>query len=122
MAINAKKFKNEVKPLTIEIGGEVLNIAYRPHAYTPRLEEEAQRLREEKTASTALVAMLMPVLASWDLMDGEVDDPQSKPIPITQEALVEQPSVILGAVISAIGKDLNPQKASAPQSEGSFGG
>ncbi len=73
MAIKLKSIKAQTKTLDpIMFGEDSLNVEFFMNVYTPRFEEESarrQRSGQEQTAGEALGTMVVPLIASWDLVD-----------------------------------------------------
>ena len=133
-----------VKPLPIEFEVidretgetkiEVLNLKYRPNAYTPRLEEESARAQSTGKAGDMLKAMLIPLIASWDMTHEVAQvDAEGKPVtkdgkqaiklevlPITMDSFDDVPLSVLSKILGAVAEDITPSKQSQPSLEGSF--
>jgi hypothetical protein len=61
--------KEMTKELHLQFGGEVLNVSYRPYAYTPELEEANAKAQIDASAGDTLKNMLIPVIEKWDMLD-----------------------------------------------------
>jgi hypothetical protein len=102
---------NQQAPLAITFPtGDKLNLVYRPGQYTPKFESEVRKASEADDKD-ALSCMLGPLLLSWDLTD---DD--GAPIACDVDTLHGLPNVLLSATLSAILKDMSPNKKASDSS------
>lgn len=114
MGISLNALNRETRTVTVPVGdGLNLELSYYPNAYTPELEEKAAQAQSGQFAGRMLIAMLAPVIASWNLEDN------GSPLPVSEDTLRMLPMRLLTQMLQEIGEDLNPQKASASASVGS---
>lgn len=140
MAFSLKKLADEDRDGFITMpNGDKLNFKYKPYAYTPDHEDLVEIAREESKAGNTLKAMIIPLLAEWDVVneiprreedeagnliavrgdDGEIIYDQV-PVPITEEGIGPVPIAILNMLMSAIIDDMSVGKTKSTTSEGSF--
>ena len=82
-----------------ELGAEETKmfVVIDPGYLTPAKEKEIAAAGED---SEAIVDALLGVVKEWDLADG------GKVVPLTKKALMDVPLVVLGLVLSGIGKSI----------------
>lgn len=103
MPIRVSNLSANTKSVAIDIDGETLNITYRPSGMTPETEDRLHAMAAEKRGGASLIALLVDVLASWDLLG---DDDQ--PYPISVESLSRLPTLFLSRVAEGIMRDIAP--------------
>lgn len=94
---------------------EKVDFAYKPNAYTPRLEKARQTIVEGNLVGDILISMLVEVL---DWVD--ITDDAGVRIPITEDGLSIVPLRVLSDLMTAINNDMNPGKPKNDDSGGSF--
>jgi len=102
--------------VTVEWEGMAVEVQAQPRAFTGALEKQIQAATSNGEGLALLVSSLV---RSWDLTEDET--PDSKPYPLTVEALSELPIPFLSSVADALTGVLNPNSptrsaASAPSS------
>ncbi len=107
MPKSVKQFQDVLVELAVAMDDDpaAITVQYRPHNMTANHEVVASKAAAEGRELQALVAMVIPVVGSWDLRmeeDGDI-------VPITTEGLSDVPSSILLLVLDAIGKDRTVQ-------------
>ena len=103
--------QQETQSFEVRVDGGAIKGKFRPRAYTPRVEQLVLGARESRSPASALAEALSRLLASWDLA---ADD--GKPYPISAEALLDVPVVVLGDVFRAIASAMAPKETSAEPS------
>lgn len=111
MPKSVKQFRDIIVELAIPMDDDpaAITVQYRPHNMTANHEVVASKAAGEGRELQALVGMVQPVVASWDLRmeeDGDI-------VPITTEGLSDVPSSILLMVLDAIAKDRNVEDPKA---------
>jgi len=101
MSISIRDYNRDEKICEMAVGDERAEVLYRPSAYTPRVESELQSALERNRPSAGMAELLAGVLISWEVLDEEGNE-----IEPTIENLMELPSVLLGAAVSAISEDI----------------
>ena len=113
MPISLSKVQERRKPLKVDLGdGDILNIVYRPAAYTADFEaaiSDAAKDGDRSVIGRAVEALV----EEWDVYE---DDAQSIKFPIEAEAIGRLPLVVLRPMLDAIGADMRPKA----KNEGSF--
>jgi hypothetical protein len=106
----------ESKPLAVKFSGAVLNIEYRPPAYTIRQMTEAAA---DKDNPEALVRMLQDIVIGWDLtriekyFSGDIgSEPLEREVPVDvtnpDDVRDYVPNNIIMGIIKAIRQDNDP--------------
>lgn len=93
----------QTTPLTVDFGGEKLNLVFAPGVLTPKL---AQSLGDGDVATTAKI--LEKALVSWDLVEPAPNSDETQPVPIELDRLMELPGHFLAKVLTAINEALRP--------------
>ncbi|MBI1756204.1 MAG: hypothetical protein HYR64_03755 [Fimbriimonas ginsengisoli] len=101
----------ETLPFEVALPAGVLKGAFRPQAYTPRVEQLVGEAQDGPAPAQALADALSRLLVSWDL-EGE----DGEPYPTSLEALLEVPVPVLGEVFRAIAQAMVPKPKSAARS------
>lgn len=116
--------------------GSKLQFKYRPYAYTPNHEDAVTVAREDEKAGSTLKAMIIPLVAWWDVVieeplldaNGEPMFDSKKrplvketPVPIDKVGLGLVPIKALNMIMSQIIDDMSPGETKSETSEGSFG-
>lgn len=103
MPLRLSDFKKDTKVVTVSFDGtdSVLNVTYRSRSWTPRTEAAYRDLMDQNRPSEGLVALVLAQVTAWDL---QTED--SKPVPLTKEALTDVYTTVLNEVIAAITKDM----------------
>lgn len=99
--------------ITITIGGERVQVTYRPQFLTPAFEAALKGLAEEPQASASFRAMFRGLIVSWDLRHEE-DDPE--PIPVTEEGLHHIPYAVLSDIMAQVQEHISPNVTTGPSS------
>lgn len=105
MPINIQELGKKIRPVTFEFMGEKGTLHYRAGANTARAAIEWQERfdSEEENQIELLAERLTEIIDSWDLVDGD------KPLPVTQDTLLDLPMPLLEAMMRAIIDSQNPQ-------------
>jgi hypothetical protein len=101
MGLKMGDFAKDERVVEIQLGEETAMLAYRPSAYTPRVESELQSALEQNRPSAGMARLLAGVLLSWEVLDEDGNE-----IEPTMDNLMDIPSVLLGAAITAISADM----------------
>jgi hypothetical protein len=101
VSIRLGDYYRDERIVEMQVGEEKAMLAYRPSAYTPRVESELQSALERNRPSAGMAELLAGVLISWEVLDEEGNE-----IEPTMDNLMDLPSVLLGAAITAIGEDI----------------
>jgi hypothetical protein len=94
MPFSIKKVKEETRSATFEVGDQTGEVSFYPKRFTKSLLNQAA---ESGDNIDQLIAILVPLIASWDVVD---DD--GNPYPITPESLAEFPLEVLRVIQEAI--------------------
>ena len=112
MAIELSDLLNEQR--TIEVSmmlnnePKTLRVTYLPGKYTPELESQLRKMREDPKQSTEyLCEMLAELLVSWDLMASK-----GVPFEIDKKTLTKLPFYFLNPVMIDIAADMRPNPKS----------
>ena len=107
---NIKSIEKRVRTVKVDLGdGDVLEVIYRPSAYTPEFEMKTQAAIDAKDRD-ALGKMLITLVVDWDLYE---DEAQKVKVPITVERLRTVPMLVLAPILETVGGDLSPNRKSA---------
>ena len=98
---------NSTRQVEVTYQGQSLNVQWDAAKLTPVL---LDRMAGESVSAMDMVAALVELLVSWDLMDGD------EPYPITTESLQVLPAEFLSAILKGITDSLTPPE----QNGGSF--
>lgn len=110
---NLKAINDRTRTVQVDLGeGDVLNVTYRPAAYTPEFEAKVNEGMDAGDRQV-LARMVSEIVTDWDLFE---DQAQRRKVPLTVERLHSLPMIVITPVMEAIGEDLNPNRASAAAS------
>ncbi len=102
MAITRSNRRNLREQVTVTIGGESMDVWYRPAAVTP---EVIGKLEHAEQDHEAIYSVIADVVAEWDYLD----DHGSR-IPTTLENVRQVDIPLLSAVLNAVVEHMNPGK------------
>jgi hypothetical protein len=114
MAFRVSQLGGDIQTMQIKVGDgpeDVVNIKYRPGAYTLQVSDELKALRNEEFQADAAAILLLPVLVEWDILDDE-----GNPLPIDRAGLAQVPLAFLSKIIDGMGDDLRPASAEGKDS------
>lgn len=96
MSLALEDLAANTTPLRVDVTGKgnFLNVVARPMAITAELTARINNATDENE----VLAIVVDVVESWDLIAG------GQPVPLTVEALRPVPSMVIAAVLKAIGK------------------
>jgi hypothetical protein len=101
MGLKMGDFAKDERVVEMQVGDETASVTYRASAYTPRVESELQGALEQNRPSLGMARLLAGVLLSWEVLDEDGNE-----IEPTMDNLMDIPSVLLGAAITAISRDM----------------
>lgn len=90
-------------PVTVEWGGQEVNLTYDPSAYTPKLEAEVLKAAQEGVmgaGSMAIATLVADLVVAWDVTS------EGEPFPPIVENLATLPVALLGAIVRKIAEAL----------------
>lgn len=96
----------ETKKVTIEIGGQVLEVEYRVNAYTP--EVEAELVNAEKKPAWTMSRVLSKLVVTWSL-----EDEDGNMYPVDEAHTEKLPLQFMLNVFQAIAGDMRPNVMNA---------
>lgn len=112
MPASLKKLTSKTNRLKIEIDGdpEAITVEYSTRKLTPRIQQELAALARDPDADPdgqrAVIMQFLSIVVGWDLAANEGEPP----IPLTDEALLDMPVEILGAILDALATELDAQR------------
>jgi hypothetical protein len=110
---NLKAIADRTHTLSVDLGdGDVLNVTYRPAAYTPEFEQKAQAGIDAGDRDS-LGRMVADIVTDWDLYE---DAAHKVKVPLTVDRLRSVPMIVLAPVMESIGGDLRPNLKSGVRS------
>lgn len=120
MGFNISKVKAITKNDSIKYGEYTLNFKWKPNEYTPNHEDQVDEARLLNKGGATLKAWLLPLIESWDVMDGI--EGEEVVVPINIEGLSRVPIAVLSEIMTKIieGMAAQGEVKSTTNSEGSF--
>lgn len=127
MARLKKVQKPDIRPVTVNFDGEVLNMKIDRQKYTPRLERQMKEAIDENLPLNMLVEFLHSLVTEWDLEDvhpDDVDKPEDKqrmvPVPLTRENIGDMGVEVLQQIADGIIEAQRPNQTNSEISNDTF--
>ena len=109
MPLKVSELAKEVRHMVVVVDKDdpeaVVNIKYRPGAFTLEVADKLKALAAEEVQVEAVAILLEPVLLEWDLLDED-----GAPLPVTREGLAKVPLLFLAQVVDDMQMDNQPSR------------
>lgn len=102
------KLTGDVQTVSIPIGDETLEVVFSPSRITPRMLTLCEGMMRSGVVDWEVCRPLAGLFVSWTL---ETDD--GEPYPITPDAMMDMPIVVLTAILQAVTEHF-PTKPASP--------
>ena len=108
--------KSETHDLKVEFASGTLAVSYYPNIYTADMADQMTKaMADPETQGEAFIAMVLGMLADWDL-----EDDDGKVLPLDPKSVRELvPVGVFGRIFQAVQEDLSPGEANATSKGGS---
>ncbi len=115
MPLTLADLKAKRRSVTVTWEGETINIEYAPADVNPSYNSQVSALVKNgggELDEAQQWALLLRVVKSWDLMDGD------QPLPVSPEVLSVLPNSLLQSIVVAVVQDARPKAPTAATSNG----
>lgn len=107
MPLQLSDLKAKLRKVPVEWEDETLTVEYWPQRFSPSYQDKvAKMIKTQGQTESDGWAIMLEVLAGWDIMDGD------QPVPVNKGTISSLPNSLLMAILMAIRTDAFPNPTS----------